>query len=249
MSTFIIFPAIDLRNGQVVRLSQGDPSRQKIYSSDPVAVAHNMLEQGATWLHVINLDGAFGELSSPNLQALASIVKTAKEYKADVQFGGGLHSAEQVTQAIDGGVSRAILGSLAVRQPEVVQTLLEEYGSESIAVSLDCRKNKVMVSGWQKDSNIEVFEFASNLKSMGLCWLVYTDIERDGMQSGSDFKTTVALSNEIGLKVIASGGVSTCEEVEKLKNSGAAGAILGRALYEGTVDLGALLKIANKGTL
>jgi phosphoribosylformimino-5-aminoimidazole carboxamide ribotide isomerase len=249
MSTFTIFPAIDLRNGQVVRLSQGDPSRQKIYSSDPVAVARNMLEQGASWLHVINLDGAFGESSSPNLQALASVVKTAKEYKADVQFGGGLHSANQVKHAIEGGVSRVILGSLAVRQPGVVQTFLEEYGAEQVAVSLDCRKNKVMVSGWQKESNIGVFEFAYNLKSMGLSWLVYTDIESDGMQSGSDFETTVALSNDIGLKVIASGGVSTCEEVEKLKNSGAAGAILGRALYEGTVDLGALLKIAKKGTL
>jgi phosphoribosylformimino-5-aminoimidazole carboxamide ribotide isomerase len=246
MTQFTIFPAIDLRKGQVVRLQQGDPDKQTNYSSDPEKIARKMLDQGTKWLHVVNLDGAFGDSSAANLLVLANILKAAREYKADVQFGGGMHSAPQVKEALDSGVSRAILGSLAVKEPEIVSSLVRQFGPERIAVSLDGRKNKVMVAGWQQESDASVTGMAAHMKSLGLEWLVYTDIDRDGMQTGSDFDTTIKLGKETGLKVIASGGVSTIREVELLKAYGAAGAIVGKALYEGSVDLADLLAAANK---
>lgn len=248
MSSFTIFPAIDLRRGQVVRLCQGDPNRQKTYSSDPVSVAASLLDQGASWLHVVNLDGAFGDSSNLNWSALTAIVRTVQDHGAHMEFGGGLHTLEQVRSILASGIDRAILGSMAVSEPENVSQLLKEYPSEQIAVSLDGRKGKVMVSGWQETSGFDVIDFAIRLKSMGLSWLVYTDIERDGMQTGSDFSTTVLLTQKTGLNVIASGGVSTNEEVKELKNNGVAGAILGRAIYEGTVDLIDLLKLEEKDT-
>jgi phosphoribosylformimino-5-aminoimidazole carboxamide ribotide isomerase len=244
MTPFTIFPAIDLRKGQVVRLQQGNPNKQTSYSSDPEMIARKMLDQGAAWLHVVNLDGAFGDSSAANLLALAKILRAAHDYKADVQFGGGLHSAAQVKEALDSGVSRAILGSLAVKEPECVSSLVLEFGPERIAVSLDGRGNKVMVAGWQQESTASVTGMAAKLKSLGLQWLVYTDIDRDGMQTGSNFDTTIQLAKETGLKIIASGGVSTINEVEMLKANGASGAIVGKALYEGTVDLAELLAVA-----
>ncbi len=246
MTTFTIFPAIDLRRGQVVRLSQGDPDRQKIYSTDPVSIARSMLEQGAGWLHVVNLDGAFGDPSDLNMAALAAISRTAQSHGARVEFGGGLHTLDQVRSVLSSGIDRAILGSMATREPENIEVLLREFPSDRIAVSLDSKNQKVMVSGWKEASGMGVFDLAANLKTLGLKWLVYTDIERDGMQTGSDFTTTAALVQRTGLKVIASGGVSTYQEVERLKNSGVAGAILGRALYEGSVDLAGLLKLECK---
>ncbi|GAP20493.1 1-(5-phosphoribosyl)-5-[(5-phosphoribosylamino)methylideneamino]imidazole-4-carboxamide isomerase [Leptolinea tardivitalis] len=244
MTAFTIFPAIDLRAGQVVRLSQGDPDKQKVYSSDPEIVARSMLEQGATWLHVINLDGAFGESSTSNLSALAKIIQTAREFKAHIQFGGGLHTLDQVRAVLSNGIDRAILGSMAVKEPENIRTLLSEFNTQQIGVSLDGRKNEIMVSGWQKASGITVFDLADNLKSMGLAWIVYTDIDRDGMQSGSNFETTISLARKTKMNIIASGGVSTIQEVKALKTGGAAGAIIGRALYEGTLGLPELLECA-----
>jgi phosphoribosylformimino-5-aminoimidazole carboxamide ribotide isomerase len=246
MTTFTIFPAIDLRNGQVVRLSQGDPNQQKTYSTNPAAVARNMLEQGAKWLHIVNLDGAFGESSNANMIALSRIIGIAREFRAGIQFGGGLHTIGQVKDTLAYGVSRVVLGSMAVKKPKNISLLLQEYDPHQIAVSLDGRNKKVMVSGWKQESDIGVFDLAANLKSMGLIWLVYTDIERDGMQIGSDFETTVSLARETGMNIIASGGVSTVTEVENLKNQGIAGAIVGRALYEGTMNLADLLAIADR---
>jgi len=246
MQKFTIFPAIDLRNGQVVRLRQGDPNQQTNYSSDPEMIARKMLEQGAKWLHVVNLDGAFGDSSAANLLVLAKILRAAGDYQASVQFGGGMHTIAQVKETLDSGVTRAILGSMAVKDPDCVRSLVREFGPERIAVSLDGRKNKVMVAGWQQESDASVSGMAADLRSMGLEWLVYTDIDRDGMQTGSDFDTTITLARDTGLKVIASGGVSTVDEVKRLKEHGAAGAIVGKALYEGSVDLVDLLAIARK---
>jgi phosphoribosylformimino-5-aminoimidazole carboxamide ribotide isomerase len=246
MDNFIIFPAIDLRKGQVVRLRQGDPNQQTNYSTDPEQVARKMLEQGAQWLHVVNLDGAFGDPSDTNHRVLSRILQAVREFGANVQFGGGMHTVDQVKAVLDTGVTRAILGSLAVKDPECVRSLVQEFGADRIAVSLDGRQNKVMVAGWQQESSASVTGLAASLRTMGLEWLVYTDIDRDGMQIGSDFKTTIQLSRETGLKVIASGGVSSINEVIRLRESSAAGAIVGKALYEGAVDLPGLLAAARK---
>jgi phosphoribosylformimino-5-aminoimidazole carboxamide ribotide isomerase len=246
MKKFTIFPAIDLRHGEVVRLSQGDPDRQKTYSHDPASIASEMLENGARWLHVVNLDATFGESSRTNLLALKSIIKKAQEHQASIQFGGGLHSLDLVREALSSGVTRVVLGSLAAKEPQCIEKLLQDYQPDQIAVSLDGLDKKVMVSGWRESANIGVFDLANILKSYGLRWLVYTDIKRDGMQSGGDFETTIALHKQTELNVIASGGVSSLLEIETLKMNGVAGAILGRALYEGTLKLADLLAVADQ---
>jgi phosphoribosylformimino-5-aminoimidazole carboxamide ribotide isomerase len=200
-----------------------------------------MLDDGARWLHVVNLDATFGDSAATNLLALQAIIKTAQEYQAGVQFGGGMHSIDQVKAALSSGVSRVVLGSLAAREPDSVAALLQEFDPDQIAVSLDGLDKKVMVSGWREATNIGIFELANKLKSYGLRWLVYTDINRDGMQVGSDFETTIALFEQTQLNIIASGGVSSLAEIKILKDNGVAGAILGRALYEGTLTLTDLL--------
>jgi phosphoribosylformimino-5-aminoimidazole carboxamide ribotide isomerase len=246
MKTFTIFPAIDLRFGQVVRLTQGDPDRQKTYSNDPAAIAVEMLNAGASWLHVVNLDATFGESSEKNILALKSIIKKAEQYQAGVQFGGGLHDLDLIRKTLSYGVNRVVLGSLAAREPASIKTLLREYQPDQIAVSLDGLDKKVMVSGWREATSLDVFELANTLKSFGLRWLVYTDIKRDGMQIGGDFETTISLHKQTNINVIASGGVSSQEEIKILKKNGVAGAIVGRALYEGTLKLTDLLAISGK---
>jgi phosphoribosylformimino-5-aminoimidazole carboxamide ribotide isomerase len=244
MKSFTIFPAIDLRFGKVVRLSQGDPNRQKTYSDNPASTAQSMLDDGARWLHVVNLDATFGESASTNLLALQTILKTADDYQANVQFGGGLHSIDHVKAALSSGVSRVVLGSLAAREPNCIADLLKEFDADQIAVSLDSLDKKVMVSGWRKSTNIGVYDLANQLRTYGLRWLVYTDIKRDGMQIGSDFETTISLFEQTKLNIIASGGVSSLSEINLLKNKGVSGAIIGRAFYEGTMSLPDLLKCA-----
>jgi phosphoribosylformimino-5-aminoimidazole carboxamide ribotide isomerase len=246
MKPFTIFPAIDLRSGQVVRLSQGDPDRQKTYSMDPAGIAQTYLDAGANWLHIVNLDATFGEPTSVNITVLQKIIKIADQYQAHIQFGGGIHSVEMARRALSSGISRIILGSLAVKEPETVGKLMKEYRQDQVGVSLDSADKKVMISGWREPTNINIFDLAAILKSNGVSWIVYTDINRDGMQIGSDFDTTIELHEQTGLNVIASGGVSSLSEISLLKEKGVAGAIIGRALYEGTLKLAELLSAANQ---
>jgi phosphoribosylformimino-5-aminoimidazole carboxamide ribotide isomerase len=246
MNDFTIFPAIDLRGGKVVRLTQGDPNRQKTYSQNPARVAGQMLDDGAQWLHVVNLDAAFSESSTINFPIIQDLVKISIKHNANLQLGGGFRSSEMVKQAIEMGVSRVIIGSLAVKKPEFVHTLMQNYSADQIAVSLDGLNKKVMVSGWQEPTEAGILETAKQLKISGLQWLIYTDIKRDGMQSGSDFESTLELVQETGLNVIASGGVSSLNELVFLKNNGVAGAIVGKALYEGTVRLKDMLSVAGQ---
>ncbi len=240
--TFTIFPAIDLRRGQVVRLQQGDPKRQKQYSSEPAATARRWLECGARWLHVVNLDGAFGEGDSLNRAALGSILQVAQQFGAQVQFGGGLRSREAVQEAVEMGVARAVLGTAAVEQPQVLVEALGRFGPEHVAAGLDARDGIVQVRGWAERTPLRALDLALQLKEAGLGWLIFTDITRDGLGTGVNLEATVALAQATGLRLIASGGVKSDADVRQCEAAGLEGVILGHALYEGKVDLASVIR-------
>ena len=240
---FTVYPAIDLRAGKVVRLQEGDPERMTAYSDDPAQTARRWLEAGARWLHVVNLDGAFGENQSLNRAALRMILKTTAAVSAKVQFGGGIRSLDAVKEALDLGIRRVILGTVAAEQPEIIGEAIQTFGSEQIAVGLDARDGLVRVRGWKEDSGIPAADLALQLKDLGLRTIIFTDIRRDGLGSGLNIDATRALAKATSLDVIASGGVHTIEDVIAAREAGLAGTVVGRALYEGTIDLGKALKV------
>ena len=235
-SPFIVFPAIDLRGGQVVRLKEGDPTRQTHYSPDPAQVARRWIDAGARWLHVVNLDGAFDQPDLSNRRALNAILQTAANSGVSVQFGGGLRSLDAIQAALEAGVARAILGTLAAEQPTILEEALQRWGSEHIGAGLDARDGKVQVRGWQSSTPLEALALAHSLRQTGLRWLVFTDIARDGLQTGLNLTAAAELARASGLEVIASGGVASLSDVQGARQAGLAGVIVGRALYEGAVD-------------
>jgi phosphoribosylformimino-5-aminoimidazole carboxamide ribotide isomerase len=241
MDSFDILPAVDLRQGQVVRLRQGDPGRQTVYGSDPAAAARRWLEEGARWLHVVNLDGAFGEGDGLNRAALLQILTTASEFGAQVQFGGGLRTRQAVAEALELGVRRVVLGTMAVEQPKLLRNILDEFGPERAAVGIDARAGQVQVRGWQAGSNLPAVDLAALLAAGGLRWLVFTDIARDGEGAGLNLAATQELAQISRLSVIASGGAAGAEDVRRAREAGLAGVILGRSLYEGRIALGEVL--------
>jgi len=241
MASFTIFPAIDLRQGQVVRLQEGDPQLQTSYSADPEKIAGRWLEAGAGWLHVVNLDGAFDQPDSANRQALESIILLAKKKSARLQFGGGLRTVEAVEALLAHGLERAILGTMAIEKPENISKLIKQWGSERIAVSLDARDGLVQVHGWKNSSGVSALQVAQDLAGAGLQWLIYTDIRRDGLQQGLNLESTLQIAGQTGINVIASGGVASEEDILIARTAGLAGVIVGKALYEGKIDLAKLL--------
>jgi phosphoribosylformimino-5-aminoimidazole carboxamide ribotide isomerase len=246
-TSYTIYPAVDLRKGRVVRLLGGDPDQQTTYSIDPRETASRWIEQGADWLHVVNLDAAFDEEDTPNRAALSRIIQTARDSGCRVQFGGGLRSLKAIDQALDLGVSRVVVGTLAALQPDLLKQALEQYGAGKIAVGLDARDGRVSIKGWQENTPLESLSFARGLAGMGLKTLIFTDIGRDGAGQGGNLAETRRLAKQSGLDVIASGGFSTCDEVLAVKQAGLAGVILGRALYDGRIDLKSCLDAARKG--
>jgi len=247
---FTIFPAIDLRGGQVVRLQKGDPNRQTTYDNDPARVAGRWITHGARWLHVVNLDGAFGEDDQSNQAAIRSIIQTAAASGVRVQLGGGLRSLKTVEMALALGVDRAILGTHAIEEPASVAEALKRWGPDHIAVSLDALEGLVRVAGWAEGTQVDAVQAAQDFKAMGLRWLVFTDIARDGLGTGLNLAKTIALAQATGfaeaatgLAVIASGGVRSIEDIEGVKAANLAGVIVGRALYEGQIDPARLFRI------
>jgi phosphoribosylformimino-5-aminoimidazole carboxamide ribotide isomerase len=232
-TVFTVFPAIDLRGGRVVRLAQGDPARQTVYSDDPAAVAERWLAEGATWLHVVNLDGAFGEADGLNEAALHAIVATG----ARVQFGGGLRNRAAIERAHSAGVARVVLGTAAVEQPALVAESLRDFGPERVAVGIDARDGRVRVRGWASEGGLAAADLARQMRGLGLAWCVFTDVARDGVGAGVNVPATAAVARECGLHVIASGGVASVDDVQRVRAAGLAGVIIGRALYEGQVAL------------
>lgn len=233
MSEFTVYPAIDLRGGKVVRLAQGDPARQTVYGDDPVETARRWRSEGATWLHVVNLDGAFGEASEANVRALREILNTG----ATVQFGGGLRTLEDVERAIGLGVARVILGTVAVENPGLVYEVIERFGAGRAGVGIDARDGRVRVRGWEKDAGIDSIALGSQLRELGVTTVVFTDINRDGTGEGVNIESTKRLAAETGLSVITSGGVASIDDVRRAREAGLSGVIIGRALYERQVNL------------
>ena len=238
---FTVFPAIDLRAGQVVRLAQGDPARQTTYAADPAAVARRWQAEGAQWLHVVNLDGAFGgeaEAGGPNARALTTLLEVGLK----VQFGGGLRDKAALRRAFEAGVSRAVLGTAAVENPALVDWALSEYGPEHVAVGIDAREGKVRLHGWTEAASLTALELGQRLRQQGLAWCIFTDVARDGLGAGVNLAETTALAEATGLRVVASGGADSTADVSQARAAGLAGIILGRALYEGRIDLGKVLR-------
>jgi len=233
--TFTVYPAIDLRAGKVVRLKEGDPARLTAYSDDPAETARRWLTAGAAWLHVVNLDGAFGESDDLNRDALKGILDVAKSYHAKVQFGGGLRSLAAIEAALSLGVNRVVLGTIAIENPEVVAEALKRFGAEQIAVGIDARDGFVRVRGWKDDSRVSAIDLALQMKNLGLQTIIFTDVSRDGLGSGLNIASTRELADSSGLDVIASGGVHTIDDVIAARDAQLASVIIGRALYEGTI--------------
>lgn len=231
----IIFPAIDLRDGLCVRLMQGDPERQTVYGHDPAAVAEGWQEQGAAWLHVVDLDGAFSK-SPKNRQVILDI---SKSVAIPVQVGGGIRNLETIRQYLEAGIARVILGTAAWNQPELLEQACRQYPSK-IALGIDAKDGQVAVEGWKKSTGIDVLSLADRFHDLPLAAIIYTDIQRDGMQTGVNIEATRRLMEATEIPVIASGGVATLADIEALLPLGPLGlegVITGRALYTGTLKL------------
>ena len=235
MSNFTIYPALDLRCGQIVRLKQGDPGRQTTYDRYPGQVARRWLKTGARWLHVVNLDGAFGEEESSNLEGLRQILDQARPLDASIQFGGGIRSLDNIESLLSLGVKRVILGTAAAQNPDLVQEAVTLFSAQRIAVGVDVQDDVVRVRGWTEDTDLAPITFGNILKKMGLVWAIYTDIQRDGLAKGLNIPATRHFQEDTGLKVIAAGGVASLNDIRKARKAGLSGSIIGRALYEGEV--------------
>jgi phosphoribosylformimino-5-aminoimidazole carboxamide ribotide isomerase len=236
----ILYPALDLQGGKVVRLRQGDRTRQTVYSDDPLSVAERWRAAGAEWLHVVNLDGAFSVVNDNE-----HVVKMLVRCGLPVQFGGGLRSLDDVRRAFGLGVARVVIGTLAIEQPDAIDAVIEGWGADALAVGLDARQGKVTTRGWQQVTDMTPTDLGRAMAGRGARHALYTDVSRDGELSGVNVQATVELARQTGLQVIASGGVSSLSDIVALRESGVvAGAILGTALYEGLVDLAEAIRLS-----
>lgn len=231
MSEFIVYPAIDLRDGKVVRLRQGKGDQQTVYGDSPELVALDWIDQGAEWLHVVNLNGAFGEGTGENEAAIEKIAALSNG-KVKIQLGGGLRTASQITAALDLGISRIVLGTAVIENPAFGVEVLGRFEREKIAFGFDALGDELMSQGWQSRSGRSMTSLAERLVWAGAKTLIYTNIQKDGMQTGVDWENTKQLADKTGLRVIASGGTASLDDIVKVRKAGLAGVIVGRALYE-----------------
>ena len=240
--TLIVFPAIDLKAGQVVRLAEGDMDRATVYGDDPAAQAMIFAEQGAEYLHVVDLDGAFAG-ASVNGEAVAAIVE---RFPGHVQLGGGIRTRESIERWFDLGVSRVVIGTAALENPELVREAARDFPG-GIVVAVDAKDGMVATRGWADISTVEVIDLARRFEDAGVAALLFTDVGRDGMLKGCNVEATVDLARAVDIPVIASGGVKGIAEIHVLAlhaRDGVEGVITGRALYDGRLDLAAALNVA-----
>jgi phosphoribosylformimino-5-aminoimidazole carboxamide ribotide isomerase len=230
----ILFPAIDLKGGECVRLEKGEMASARVYNPDPAAQAKLFEDQGFEWLHVVDLDGAFaGE--SRNGAAVESIINATSN---PVQLGGGIRSMAHIEAWLKKGLARVILGTIAVRDPDLVKAACRAFPGQ-IAVGIDARGGKVAVEGWAEASELEAVELAKRFEGAGVAAIIYTDIDRDGVLSGINWEATIALADAVSIPVIASGGLASLTDIVRMTMPDAtrlAGAISGRALYDGRID-------------
>jgi phosphoribosylformimino-5-aminoimidazole carboxamide ribotide isomerase len=241
VETVILFPAIDLKNGEAVRLQQGDMARATVFSRDPAAQAQAFAEQGFSYLHLVDLDGAFAG-RPVNAAAVERIIALVK---VPVQLGGGIRDRATIDAWLDKGIARVIIGTAAVRDPALVKAAARAHPGR-VAVGLDARDGKIAVEGWSKTSALSALDVARRFEDEGVATIVYTDVNRDGMLQGLNLDATIALAEHISLPVIASGGLASLADVRALLEPRAQkleGAIAGRALYDGRLDPAAALSL------
>ncbi|MCA1970210.1 MAG: 1-(5-phosphoribosyl)-5-[(5-phosphoribosylamino)methylideneamino]imidazole-4-carboxamide isomerase [Rhizobium sp.] len=230
----ILFPAIDLKDGQCVRLKLGDMEQATVYNTDPGAQAKAFEDQGFEWLHVVDLNGAFAG-TSVNGAAVDAILKATRN---PVQLGGGIRSLEHIENWLERGLSRVILGTVAVRDPALVIEACKRFPGK-IAVGIDAKGGKVAVEGWAEASELGVIELAKKFEGAGVSAIIYTDIDRDGILTGINWESTLSLADAVSIPVIASGGLASMDDIRRMLRPDAAkleGAITGRALYDGRID-------------
>jgi phosphoribosylformimino-5-aminoimidazole carboxamide ribotide isomerase len=240
----ILFPAIDLKNGEAVRLEQGDMARATVFNANPAAQAKAFEAQGFEWLHLVDLDGAFA--GEPANVAAVKAIRAA--ITLPIQLGGGIRDEATIESWLDAGISRVILGTIAVRNPDLVKAAAKRWPGR-VVVGIDARAGRVAVEGWAEASNLDAIDLARKFVDAGVAAIVYTDIDRDGLLKGVNVAATAALARAVPIPVIASGGLAGIEDIVALRleaANGAAidGAILGRALYDGRIDPAAALKEA-----
>ena len=239
----IVFPAIDLKDGKCVRLRQGDMGQATVFNEDAAAQARQFESAGFRWLHVVDLNGAVSG-ASINVSAVRGILSAVK---IPVQLGGGIRDLAAIESWLAAGISRVILGTMAVRNPDLVSDAARRFPGR-IAVGIDARDGLVAVEGWTTISGVAALEVARRYEDMGIAAIIFTDIARDGMLQGINVAATAALASSISIPVIASGGVSAIEDIQRLKRSGApiAGVVIGRALYDGRISAAAALGAAEE---
>jgi phosphoribosylformimino-5-aminoimidazole carboxamide ribotide isomerase len=227
-----IIPAIDIRGGKCVRLYQGDYSQQIVFDEDPIVVALRWHSMGAHWLHIVDLDGA--AMGEP--QNVAVVEKIVNRSGLLVELGGGIRREETVEELLRKGVNRVILGTVAIQNPELVRRLCRRF-TEAVVVGLDAREGKVAIRAWQEDTDTDVLELGREMVEAGVGRFIYTDIKRDGTLTEPNFNVVRELVARLDVPIIASGGISRLEHLRRLKELGAEGAIVGKALYTGDIDL------------
>ena len=240
----IVFPAIDLKGGEVVRLAEGDMDRATVYGDDPAAQAMIFADAGAEYLHVVDLDGSFAGRAE-NREAVEAIVAA---FPGHVQLGGGIRDAAAVEGWFDLGVSRVVMGSAALKDPEFVKQMAKEW-ENGIVVAVDARDGMVATEGWAEVSDVPVVDLARRFEDAGVASLLFTDIGRDGLLKGCNIDATVDLARTVDIPVIASGGVKGLDDIRMLAvhaDDGIEGVITGRALYEGRLDLAAAIQMADR---
>ena len=240
----ILLPAIDLKGGHCVRLEQGDMMRAAVFNLDPAAQANSFAAQGFEYLHVVDLDGAFAGRPM-NAQAVEAMLKAVT---VPLQLGGGIRDLSTVEAWLEKGVARVIIGTAAVRDPELVKTAAKKFPGR-VAVGLDTRDGKVAVEGWAETSEVSALDIAQRFQDAGVAAIIFTDIARDGLLKGLNLDATIALAERISIPVIASGGLASIEDIRAMLAPRArklAGAIAGRALYDGRLDAGAALALVRR---
>lgn len=240
-SRFAVYPAIDLRRGRCVRLEKGAADRETVYGDDPVAVARSFAEAGAEWIHVVDLDAAFGDGSNRGL--IRSLVASTH---LRVQTGGGLRTEEDLAEVLEAGAARAVIGTAAIENPELVRRAVERWGADRIAVGLDARGRRPAARGWTEESGADLFDLGARMVALGARTIIHTDIERDGMLQGPNLELSAALAQASGAEVIVSGGVGGEGDVVAAARTGGgiAGIIVGKAIYEGRIGLAAAIHAA-----
>ena len=236
-----LFPAIDMIGGKAVRLVRGDYAQMTVYSDDPVSVARSFAEAGATCMHMVDLEGA-RDGGCPNLDTIRRIVQDTELF---VEVGGGIRDAQTVETYLSAGVGRVILGTAAVTNPAFLDDMLRQHG-ERIAVGVDIRDGYVAIKGWTELSEMTCFDFCADLERRGVRTVICTDISKDGLLGGTNTELYADMSHRFSMQLVASGGVSSLSDVERLTDMGLYGAILGKALYTGHIDLKEALRVARR---